>query len=217
MMLIVDLWPPSCRPVKWPYWISLLGISGLLHLQTWIGLVVAPCFKPPMSRHSEIDSRLWLRETVGLITSLFLCDIAWGFGLPATHTIGRPYILRSIFQGIFITASALLGCTIFVFFLLSQALGKKCGRGDKPSTKRAEEHIYDEPGPTPAKIDPLPIKLEEVELEPSGYPNPNDKSPTSVTMEEAVSKEAPIENAPEKASEEATEFWTCNVWSVPQQ
>ena len=174
-----------------------------------------------MSRRSEIDSRLWLRETAGLITSLLLYDIAWGFGLPATHTIGRPYILRSFFQGIFITASALLGCTIFVFFLLAQALGEKCGRGNKPSTKQTEEHIYDEPGPTPAKIDLPPLKLEEVEPEPnSGYPNPNNKSPTSITME-AASKEAPPENAPEKpseeATEEATEFWTCNVWSVPQQ
>lgn len=197
---------PSCRPVKWPYWIGLLGITGFLHLQTWIGLVVAPCLKPPLSRRSEIDSRLWLKETAGLITALLLYDIAWGFGLPATHTIGRPYILRSFFQGIFITASALLGCTIFVFFfLLSRELQEKCGRGDKVPTKKADEHIYEESGPAPAKIDPLPLKLEEIELESSGYPNPMDKSPTSLTME-AASEEDPLENAPEEACEESADL-----------
>ena len=69
-------------------------------------------------------------------------------------------------------------------------------------TKKADEHIYEESGPAPAKIDPLPLKLEEIELESSGYPNPMDKSPTSLTME-AASEEDPLENAPEEACKES--------------
>ena len=144
----------------------MLVVSGILHLQTWCGLIVAPCLKRPISRQSEIDRPTWLRETCGLISSLLFYDIAWAFGLPATHTIGRPYNLRSSFQGIFIVASAMLGFAIFLFFCALDLLGKRKGKKQPNAMSRSPPPVSQLfPRPSPAKIGPGPMQPEVDELE----------------------------------------------------
>lgn len=153
--------------MKWPYWIGMLVIGGVLHLQSWCGLIIAPFLKRPLSRQSETDRPTWLRETCGLICSLLFYDIAWGFGLPATHTIGRPYNLRSSFQGIFIVASAILGFTIFLFFCALELQGKrKVGRKPPHTKSQGIYNVYQlYPNISPAKLDPVPEKSEEPEVD----------------------------------------------------
>ena len=114
----------SCRPVGYPYWFGLLLPSALSSAVAFLLVFLAPCPQSCYPRAKD-DSSTWAREYIGLVLSLTLFCITWGFGIPATHHLNIG-IARVIFQAIFITGSVLLGSTVFLFFcLLSPEVRKK--------------------------------------------------------------------------------------------
>ena len=106
----------SCRPVDQPYWFALIAPWGIIHLLAYIVLL----FSPFVYRHKNKimgSHSTWLREHIGLLLAFVFFDIAWGVGLPSTHSLDLGAI-RVIFQVIFVVSSILLGLVIFVVFCM---------------------------------------------------------------------------------------------------
>ena len=115
----------SCRPTGYPYWFGLLLPSGISIAVTFLLLFVAPCLQHHVHLKDKDDNSTWRREYIGLVFTLILFCITWGFGIPATNRLNIG-IGRVIFQAIFITGSFLLGITVLLFFcLFSQEVRKK--------------------------------------------------------------------------------------------
>ena len=100
----------------YPYWLGLLLPSGLSSVVALLLVFVAPCVQARFPK-SKDDSSTWVREYIGVVLSLILFCVTWGFGIPATHRLNIG-IARVIFQAIFIAGSFLLGITVFLFFCL---------------------------------------------------------------------------------------------------
>ena len=72
--------------------------------------------KRPLRIKGSIKS-FWI-EYFGLLVVSVLFYIAWGFGLPAVHSLNLSGPVRLVFQVIFIIATIALGVLMFIFFCI---------------------------------------------------------------------------------------------------
>ena len=115
----------SCRPVEEPFLYGLVLPWALVHLLLWLGLILlpCPCCSTTLKEHVK---RSWLREYIGLVLTLFLFDVGWGLGLPATHPL-HVGSLRLYSQIIFSVSNGLIGPVVLLFYcILSKSVRKMC-------------------------------------------------------------------------------------------
>lgn len=111
----------SCIPMKWPLWLGLILPMGLLHLLTWLLLLISPA----LCRETDQErAKLWVKEVVAIGFILFLFELAWGIQLAALST-NTDVATTATLQSLFIVASAFLGFTAVLHFCFLQPLNRK--------------------------------------------------------------------------------------------
>jgi hypothetical protein len=103
-----------CRPQDEPYWYGLLLVGGLIHMLAWLFLFAGLCVVH--IRREKINTQ-WFEEWLGIAITLAVFELAWGFGLPSTNTLGLG-ASRLVFQIIFVVGCIALGIVEVVFFVV---------------------------------------------------------------------------------------------------
>ena len=81
---------------------------------TWLALLAGLLLV--RLRQEKITTQ-WFEEWLGIALTLVIFELAWGFGLPATNSLGLG-ATRLVFQIIFVIACVSLGVVEFVFFVV---------------------------------------------------------------------------------------------------
>ncbi|CAI8042979.1 Adhesion G protein-coupled receptor L3 [Geodia barretti] len=103
-----------CRPQNEPYWYGLLLVGGLIHMLAWLFLFAGLCV---VHIRREKISTQWFEEWLGIALTLAVFELAWGFGLPSTNTLGLG-ASRLVFQIVFVVGCIALGIVELVFFVV---------------------------------------------------------------------------------------------------
>lgn len=106
----------SCRPVGGAFTYGLVLPWALIHLLLCLVLLLLPClcFFGTFRKHAT-SSRV--REYTGVFLAIFLFNIGWGFGLPATHPL-HIGSLRFYAQIVFVVANGSIGLVLLFFFCI---------------------------------------------------------------------------------------------------
>ena len=68
----------------------------------------------------------WVREYTGVFLVIFLFDVGWGLGLPATHPL-HAGSLRFYGQVVFVVANGGIGLVLLIFFcIMSENVRRTC-------------------------------------------------------------------------------------------
>ncbi len=89
-------------------------MGGLIHILAWCTLFAGLCLVH--LRQEKINAH-WFEEWLGVALTLVVFELAWGFGLPATNSLGLGPT-RLVFQIIFVVACIALGVVELVFFVV---------------------------------------------------------------------------------------------------
>ena len=105
----------SCRPQREPYWYGLLLAAGIIHIACWCILLTG--LLPIRREKNDYRFGTWFKEWLGIALTFVVFEVAWGFGLPSTNSLGLG-ATRFVFQILFVLGSAALGLVMFIFFVL---------------------------------------------------------------------------------------------------
>ena len=105
----------SCRPQREPYWYGLLLAAGIIHIACWCILLTG--LLPIRREKNDYGFGPWFKEWLGIALTFVVFEVAWGFGLPSTNSLGLG-ATRFVFQILFVVGSAALGLVMFIFFVL---------------------------------------------------------------------------------------------------
>ena len=89
-------------------------MGGLIHILAWLFLFTGLCV---VHIRREKISTQWFEEWLGVALTLAVFELAWGFGLPSTNTLGLG-ATRLVFQIIFLVGCIVLGVIELVFFVV---------------------------------------------------------------------------------------------------
>jgi hypothetical protein len=104
-----------CRPQREPYWYGLLLLGALVHVLAWVCLFAGLCLVH--IRGEKVNPNQWFQQWLGVALTLLVFELAWGFGLPSTNSLGLG-ATRLVFQIVFLVGCVALGVVELIFFVL---------------------------------------------------------------------------------------------------
>ena len=168
----------SCRPAEEPFLYGLVLPWALLHLLLWLGLILLPC-PCCSSTLKEHVKRSWLREYIGLVLALFLFDVGWGLGLPATHPL-HVGSLRLYSQIVFSVSNGLIGPVVLLFYcILNKSVRKMCAW---PTEKLKRRNLSKEDWQVQSGLYEKPDEAKD-DVKVTDAANAEEKEPPQITFE----------------------------------
>ena len=147
--------------MKWPLWLGIILPAGLLHVLTWLLLLVSPLIHRKHGTENTLSSKakLWVKEVAAIGSILFLFELAWGIQLPMLST-SPTVATAAALQSVFIVASAFLGFSALLHFCFLQPGDRKRKKPARDSSSyresSPERNSLQEPI-TPSSVDTIEV------------------------------------------------------------